>query len=260
MVSIHLLLLVEQKLNPELPQLTEELCRNTNHRITSRLLPHFTRDDGTKLSPIRKVKTIKPVRVAINVDSVDMNIEGHFLQGLYLGRQEVRCCNIGVQDVQSEAWIRERALLVVAFGTTLQERIPLYGLINTGSGVCILSLSAYQKIASSHSLSLYQTIFSFSLCESINTIGISDRLSFRLGGHTLKISFIVIADHSGAEDFLLGSNFLRTYNVLVDLIAMRVTIRDPKSRRQFKDMHEVTEQDASFVVPMEKVVLDAFES
>ena len=72
-----------------------------------------------------------------------------------------------------------------------------------------------------------------------------------LGGHTLKTNFIVITDHLGAEDFLLGRNFLRTYNNLVDLTAMRVTIRDPKAPRHFEPVHEVSNQDPSFVVSTE---------
>ena len=48
-------------------------------------------------------------------------LEGHLPQGLYLGRQELRCYNIGVQDAQGEAQIDEQASLVVAFGTLLQK-------------------------------------------------------------------------------------------------------------------------------------------
>ena len=236
--SIHLLLSAEQKSRPELTlaQLKEELCRNTIYTIAARPLPHFTREDETKLSPIQKVKTISPVPVAINVDCVDMKfdtivvLEGHFPQGLYLGCQELRCYNIGIQDAQGEAWTDERASLVVAFGTTLQEPILLYGMIDTGSGVSILLLSAYQKIASAHALSLlpYDIQLFAANGKTINTIGIAENVNFQLGGHTLSTTFIVIADYLGAEHFLLGRNFFRTYNVLVDVTAMRVTIRDPK--------------------------------
>ena len=236
--SIHLLLSAEQKARPELTlaQLKEELCRNTIYTIAARPLPHFTREDETKLSPIQKVKTISPVPVAINVDCVDMKfdtivvLEGHFPQGLYLGCQELRCYNIGIQDAQGEARTDERASLVVAFGTTLQEPILLYGMIDTGSGVSILLLSAYQKIASAHALSLlpYDIQLFAANGKTINTIGIAENVNFQLGGHTLSTNFIVIADYLGAEHFLLGRNFFRTYNVLVDVTAMRVTIRDPK--------------------------------
>ena len=213
------------------------------------------------------MKTIPSVPVAINVDGVDMKfdaivvLEGYFPHGLYLGRQELRCYNIGVQDTQGEARIDERASLVVAFGNTLQEPIPLDGMINTGSDVSILSLAAYQKIASAHSLSLlpYDIQLYAANGKTINTIGIAENVNFQLGGHTLKTNFLVIADHVGAEDFLLGRNFLRTYNVLVDLTAMRVTIRDPKSPRLFKPVHEVSDHEPSLVVSTEKIVLGPFE-
>ena len=87
----------------------------------------------------------------------------------------------------------------------------------------------------------------------------AENVNFQLGGHSLKTNFIVIADHLGAEDFLLGRNFLRTYNVLVDLTAMRVTIRDPKTPRHFKPIHEVSDHEPSLVVSTDKVVLGPFE-
>ena len=68
-----------------------------------------------------------------------------------------------------------------------------------------------------------------------------------------------LADHLGVEDFLLGRNFLPTYNVLVDLTAMRVTIRDPKTPRHFKPIHDVSDHEPSLVVSTDKVVLGPFE-
>ena len=269
LISIHLLLSAEQKARPNLTlaQLKEELCRNTSLTIASRPLPHFTRDDETKLAQIHKVKTIAPVPIAITVDGVDMKfdaivvLEGHFPQGLYLGRQELRCYNIGVQDAQGEAQIDERASLVVAFGTPLQKPIPLFGMIDTGSGVSILSLSAYKKIAPQHELNLspYDLELFAANGKTITAVGIAEDVSFQLGGHTLKTNFVVIADHIGSEDFLLGRNFLRTYNVLVDLAAMKVTIRNPKTPRIFKAVHEVSDQEPSFVVSAEEVTLGPFE-
>ena len=73
----------------------------------------------------------------------------------------------------------------------------------------ILSLSANQKIASSHALSIlpYDTQLYAANGKSINTIGIAEDVNFQLGGYTLKTNIVVIADHLGAEDFLLGRNF-----------------------------------------------------
>ena len=269
LISIHLLLSAEQISRPDLTlaQLKEELCLNTKYTIAARPLPHFAREDETKLAPVQKVETNSPVPIAINIDGVDLKfdaivvLEELFPQGLYFGHQELRCYNIGVQETQGEARIDERASLVVAFGSTLQEPIPFYGMIDTGSGVSILSPTAFQKIASAHFLSLlpYNIQLDAANGKTINTIGIAESVNFQLGGHTLKTIFIVIADQLGAEDFLLGRNFLRTYNVLVDLTAMRDTIRDPKAPRHFKPVHEVSDHEPSLVVSTEKVVLGPFE-
>ena len=134
-------------------------------------------------------------------------------------------------------------------------------MIDTGSGVSILSLVAYQKIASAHSLSLmpYDIHLYAANGKTITTVGMAENVNFQLGGHSLKTNFIVIADHLGAEDFLLGRNFLRTYNVLVDLTAMMVTIRDPKTPRHFKPIHEVSDHEPSLVVSTDKVVLGHFK-
>ena len=130
--------------------------------------------------------TISPVPVAINIDGVDMKLdailvlEGHFPQGLHLGRQELRCYNIGVQDAQGEARIDERASLVVAFGSTQQDTIPLNRMIDTGSGVSTFSLNAYQKIASAHALRLlpYDIQLYAANGKTINTIGIAENVKF----------------------------------------------------------------------------------
>ena len=187
LISIHLLLSAEQKsrLDLTLAQLKGELCRNTKYTIAARPLPHFAREDEIKLVPVQKVKTISPVPIAINIDGVDMKfdaivvLDGHFPQGLYVGRQELRCYNIGVQDTQGEARIDEKASLVVAFGSTLQP-FPLYGMIDTGSGVSILSFTASQKIASAHSLSLlpYDIQLYAANGKTINTIGIAENVNF----------------------------------------------------------------------------------
>ena len=83
-------------------------------------------------------------------------------------------------------------------------------MIDTGSGVSIVSLSAYKKIASTHELSLlpYDVELYADNGKSIITVGIAD-VGLQLGGHTLKTNFVVIADHIGSEDFLhLGSQLL----------------------------------------------------
>ena len=61
--------------------------------------------------------------------------------------------------------------------------------------------------------------------KTINTFGLAEKIKFQLGCYELETNFVVVDDAKGVEDFLLGRNFLRTYQVLVDLTAMKVVVR-----------------------------------
>ena len=52
-------------------------------------------------------------------------------------------------------------------------------------------------------------------------------MRFQLGGYELETNFVVVDDAMGVENFLLGCNFLRAYQVLVDLTLMKIVVRAP---------------------------------
>ena len=262
MISIHLLLSVEQQTRPSLTlhQLKEELCRNRHLRVASRPLPQYADENLDQLTSAQKVKTIAPVPVAINIDGVDMRfhaavvMEGYFPQGLYLGERELRCYNIGAQDAYGEARIDEHASLSVTFGGRNQQPVLLSGMIDTGSGLSLLSFKAYQKLAAANGLILQQFETPTYAANNgiIRTIGVAENIKFQLGGHELQTTFIVLTDDAGGEDFLLGRNFLRAYNVLIDLVAGKLTIRDPQTPRLYRCQQEAINEESPFIVVLDQ--------
>ena len=63
--------------------------------------------------------------------------------------------------------------------------------------------------------------------KTIKTLGMSERVRFQLGSYEMETNFVVVDDAMGVEDFLLGRNFLRAYQVLVDLTSMKIVVRAP---------------------------------
>ena len=55
----------------------------------------------------------------------------------------------------------------------------------------------------------------------------AEHVRFPMGGYELETNFVVVHDAMGVEDFLLGRNFLRAYQVLVDLTSMKIVVRAP---------------------------------
>ena len=141
--------------------------------------------------------------------------------GICFGQQELRCYNIGQQEPTGDARINERASLVVSITIRDAAHIPLRWLIDTGSGVSILTFSSYYRLAvdTGTLMRRYGVDLYAANGRTIKTFGLAGTVRFQLGGYELEKNFV------GIEDFLLGLNFLRIYQVLVDLTAMKVIVR-----------------------------------
>ena len=133
-----------------------------------------------------------------------------FPKGVCLGPHELRCYSISKQEPTGEARLDERASLVVSFAVPDANPIPLRGMVDTGSGVSIMTFSAFNRVAlqtdvalQSHRMDLYAANG-----KTMKTFGIAERLRFQLGGYDLETNFVDVDDAHGLEDFLLGRNFL----------------------------------------------------
>ena len=117
-----------------------------------------------------------------------------------------------------------------------QAPVPLRGLVDTGSGVSILSLEAYNAIApgSTYCIKPYDIHLFAANGSAMQTYGMVENVRFHLAGYELSTNFVIIDDKLGVPGFLLGRNFLRQHNVLVDLSAMKIVVREPNSSSTFQ--------------------------
>ena len=142
------------------------------------------------------------------MDGVDVKFEACvvvdvFPPGLCLGPQELKCYNINHQKPTGEARIDERASLVVSFVVPHAAPIPLRGLVDTGSGVSILTFSAFNRVAAQTGTVLkpYQVDLHAANGKTIKTYGLAERVHFQLGGYDFETNFVVVDNAMGVEDF-----------------------------------------------------------
>ena len=228
MISIHLMLAAEQTRRPTLTlaKLWVELSLLYKRAELPRPKEWYAPGESETLT------TYFPVPICATMDGVDVKFEARvvvdvFPPGICLGPQELKCYNINHQEPTGEARIDERASLVVAFVVPHAAPIPLRGLVDTGSEVSILTFSAFNRVAARTGTVLKPCQIDLYAAngKTIKTFGLADR--FQLGGYELETNFVVVDDAMGVEDFLLGRNFLRSYQVLVDLTAMKIVVRAP---------------------------------
>ena len=215
LISIHLILAAEQVRRPTLTlaKLWVELSILYKRMELPRPKQWYVPGESETLT------TYSPVPVCATMDGVDVKFEACVVvdvipPGLCLGPQELKCYNINHQEPTREARIDERASLVVSFVVPHAAPIPLRGLVDTGSGVSILTFSAFNRVAARTGAVLkpYQIDLYAANGKTIKTFGLAEQVRFQLGGYELETNFVVVDDAMGVEDFLLGRNFLRSYH------------------------------------------------
>ena len=264
-LSVHLMLASEQQIRPNLTleKLKLELARNPAVKKISLPLPKewYTKGEASTCT------AYTPVPVHANIDGMDMKLDASvvvnvFPQGVCLGPHELRCYSISKQEPTGEARIDERASLVVSFAVPNANPILLRGMVDTGSGVSIMSCSAFNRVALHTGVALqpYRIDLYAANRKTIKTFGIAERVRFQLGGYELETNFLVVDDAHGLEDFLLDWNFLRAYKVLVDLTAMKIVVRAP-AKPVWHHAHAQTSDEtlSSTVVLDQDVALQPFE-
>ena len=109
---------------------------------------------------------------------------------------------------------------VVSFELPDAAPTPLPDFVDTGSGMFVLTFSAFNSVAVHvESLSHWPV-----RCQQQNlqNLCMAERVLFQLGGVVLETNFLLGNEPMGVEDFLVGGNFLRSYQVLVDLTSMQL--------------------------------------
>ena len=130
-----------------------------------------------------------PVLVHAIIEGVDMKFDASlvvdvFPQGVCLGPHELRCYSISKRDPTGEARIDERALLVVSFAVPDANPIPLRGMVDTGSGVSIMTFSAFNRVALQTGVALqpYRLDLFAVNGKTIKTIEIAERVRVQVCG------------------------------------------------------------------------------
>ena len=107
--------------------------------------------------------------------------------------------------------------------------ISLIGMVDTGSGESIITFSAFNCVVLQTDIALqFRRIDSYGANgRTIKTFEIAERVRLQLGGYEIETNFVFVDDAHGLEDFLLCPNFLKAYNLLVDLTSMIIVVWVP---------------------------------
>ena len=140
-------------------------------------------------------------------------LDNEFTHGIVLGNDQLRCWTVtqSTQEV-GVAQLDENAMLEVQFPTGQNTEVSLRGLVDTGAGGSLMTISAWKRLASNklYPINHYDIRLTAANGQEVRTFGLVENVTFKLAGYTLQASFILIEDVLG-DDFILGRSFLRRF-------------------------------------------------
>ena len=192
----------------------------------------------------------KPQNVDLEIDGIEVKtkarvvIHGNFNEGVVLGKEELRCWNVRSNEV-GVACLDDDSSLTVDFplNSDVVSAVTMKGLVDTGAGPSLMSLTAWKKIARFDTYPIKNADIHLIAAngQELKTYGIVEDVKFLLAGYELRANFILMEDSPG-DDFILGRTFLRKYDVLIDLRQRSLTVRDPNLHRDCYEVNQVREE------------------
>ena len=130
------------------------------------------------------------------------------------------------------------------------KRTQLRGLLNTGAVMSVIPIETWERMG-------------FNKDDLINsrTLGRTSIIALNLGEHNLWMSFLVVENLDESDELILGRNFIRIFDVTIDLNNAMFRIRNPEKKYVMKPVNLiVANENKAPVFLSRRVRLKAIEA
>ena len=127
--------------------------------------------------------------------------------------------------------------------TELQVRGMRFNvLVDTGAGPSCMARHVYTALGGKIE-DLYQVggRLTAANASQLQVHGLSDKIQFSIQEHEIDMRFFIV-ENLGADEIILGRDFLKDYDVLVDVPNNKIEIRNPNKTYAIKTIHRINRQ------------------
>ena len=163
-----------------------------------------------------------PYPILMNVDGINIYTKAHVTDAsdqigrIYIGQEELKVRRIGhnamLEHIGCEADLAAHVLDVQS------RQLPVKGLLDTGAVVSVMPVKTWIDMGFERS-DLIPTNIRLAAANqgAIYVTGRTPIISLQLGGRHLLMSFLVVENLDESDQFILGRDFVRNFDVTIDL-------------------------------------------
>ena len=207
----------------------------------------LTRGGGKSIRiDIRYTEAYGPHEVMLNIDGINIytktmiTCDDNLAGQIYVGREELRVRSIGhcamleedAMHLGTEADVSAHVLDISG------KKTQLRGLMNTGAVLSVIPIETLRKMGCDRDDLIESRIrLSAASKGALRVLGRTPIIALKLGERNLWMNFLVVENLDETDQFNLGKDFIRNFDVTIDLNNAMFTIRNPERKYIIKPVN-----------------------
>ena len=198
-----------------------------------------TGDPRTKKLHGRYVEAYRPYQVLLNVDGISIytwtyvTTDSDQIGQIYLGQEKLKVRRIGHDAMmeQDAVPIGYEADVTAHLLDTNERKIGVKGLLYTGTVVSVMPVKTWERMGFTRE-DLIPTNLKLAAANRGGThvAGRTPITVLHMGARDLWMSFLVVENLNNSDQSILGRDFVRSFDVVIDLNNGLIRIRNPERK------------------------------
>ena len=217
-------------------------------QTTSRALRALLTRGGSKSVRVdsRYTEAYGPHEVMLNIDGINIytktmiTCDEDLIGQIYVGKEELKVRSIGhcamleedAMHIGTEADVTGHVLDISG------KKTQLRGLLDTGAVLSVIPIETWERMGIDKGDLIDSRIrLSAANKGALRVLGRTPIIALNLGERNLWMSFIVVENLDESDQFILGRDFIRNFDVTIDLNNAMFRIRNPDRRYAIKPVN-----------------------
>ena len=161
---------------------------------------------------------------------------------IYLGEEELKVRRIGHDAMmeQDAVHIGYEAEVTAHLLDTNGKKIGVTGLLDSGAVVSVMPIKTWERMGFTRKDLIPKNLrLAAANRGAIHVAGRTPITVLHMGGRDLWMSFLVVENLDDADQFILGRDFVRNFDVMIDLNNGLIRIRNPDRKYVKKPINRI---------------------
>ena len=242
-----------------------DYLREKDPKLDSRAVRALLTTGGPRLMRVdgHYIEVHGPYPILINVDGINIYTKAHVTNAsdqvgrIYIGQEELKVRRIGHSAMfeQDAVHIGCEADLAAHVLDLQGRQLSVKGLLDTGAVVSVMPVKTWTDVGLDRS-DLIPTNIRLAAANqgAIYVTGLTPIISLQLGGRHLWMSFLVVENLDKSDQFILGRDFVRNFDVTIDLNDGLIRIKDPERQYEKKPLNKISVNQAKVPIFLDRKV------